>query len=759
MRSSDDTTAFAIGDWRAYPESDQLVCGDETVTIEPRMMDVLACLARHAGEVVSPDTLVDEVWHGTIVSDAPLYQSLAKLRKVLRDDANEPRYIETVRKRGYRLVAPVTFVAEPPPPSAPAGAGQRRHFVFPALSLLLGCITLLVGGSDVSVSSVEPVNRLPTIESIAILPFVDMSEDQGQQYLGDGIAEELINRIAQVPDVRIVARTSSFTFRDSDADIQEIGRQLGAHYILQGSVRRSGDRLRIAAQLVNATDGYQLWAQSYEPAVHEAFAIQDQIAASVAGLLRSADEGAAPRRSWTDRPAAAEAYYLGMFHMHRRRADSLDLSIEYFREATRQDEGFALAYAGLAKALFLASDARYGNVPDDESARQAHAATATAFSLDADLPEVLEQLSIEVVNQGDFTEAEALILRAIQVNPNYAPAYKVYMHLLADLGRHDEMLPVMKKAVELDPLSPVLRINLAAVFNFLGRKADSEAQYLKAIELDPGWHASYYLYGRFLDGGQFAKCIELGQTAFTIEGSDARLAGSAAMLVAYAHLSLENFAEAEQWYQKARQLDVDPWWLANETLHWLIAQDRFEEADALLSEWEAQPSGYLNVYRFGGLYRAVMRQDDAAIALLERAAAEDGGDMSSLYENSNLDWGYMPAVHLARLYMIGGDEQRGRDLLDAARRHLAGIRPADPPDGGAHYVRASISSLLGDEQVAFEWLEAAADEGWARAWFLERDPVFDAYRDDRRFEDVLNRMRTHIAAERRKVTQLAATEQ
>ena len=750
-------THFIVGEWTVEPDIGQIRRNGESTELEPRVMDLLVYLADHAGETVSTDDLAETVWAGRAVTDQPVYQGIAQLRKAPDDEARHPRYIATVTKKGYRLIAAVgSAEADVVPVGSQAQSRPQRRILVPIVSLFLAGTYLFFSSSDVSVSR-EGGNPVPNaFGSIAVLPFVDMSEDRSQQYLGDGLAEELIHRIAIVPDLQVVARTSSFSFRDSEVNVQEIGKQLGAEVILEGSVRRSGDQLRITVQLVNASNGYHIWSQSYEPIASNAFAVQDQIASSVAQLLNAgAEDNVLPKRSWTQNTDAAEAYYLGMFHMHKRRASSLKKAVEYFGQALTHDPQFALAYAALSKTYFLASDARYGSIPDDEAMEKRRAATEMARLLDDLLPEVLEQLTGDAWDRDDLAEAETLILRAIDINPNYAPAYKVYGQLLGETGRLSEQLRSFQKAVALDPLSPVLRLNLAGSLRNLNRLADAEDELLTAIELDPGWHVPYVRLGRLVSGDQFGRAIQLGKKAYGIEGTEVRMAGNAAMLVAYCFLSLEDFATAERWYGKAEALNVDEWWLANEMIHLLIAQDRYDEADALLSHWENKEMKIDNVYRFGGLYRAVMGQHSAAIAMLEQAAAmSDSGDVSSLYTNSNLQWGYMPAVHLARLYMVTGSIDQGTELLEQAEQHVLQVEKESPGIPGAHYVRASIFAVRGNSQNALESLQQATDAGWIRPWFLERDPIFAAYHEEPEFQSILSRMRTHLVAERRELARL-----
>ena len=296
-----ELSQFTVGDWTVEPGIGQISRDGESTVLEPRVMDLLVYLADRAGQTVSTDELASEVWAGRAISDQPVYQGIAQLRKALDDEARHPRYIATVTKKGYRLVAPVAGVGISDVVAQPAR--QQPKYLMPTLSLLLAGTYLFLSSSDVSVSREQAVSTL--ISSIAVLPFIDMSEDGSKQYLGDGLAEELIHRIAMDPEMKVVARTSSFAFRDGQTDIKEIGERLGADVILEGSIRQSGGKLRITAQLVDASSGYHIWSETYEPTVANAFAVQDHIAANLAELLQvGASVEALPARSWTENAEA-----------------------------------------------------------------------------------------------------------------------------------------------------------------------------------------------------------------------------------------------------------------------------------------------------------------------------------------------------------------------------------------------------------------------------------------------------------------------
>jgi len=237
-----------IGSWVVAPSLNSISSEGRTVRVEPKVMGVLVCLAKHPGETLSKEQLFQAVWPNIVVTEDVLKRCIAELRRAFDDDAREPRIIETISKRGYRLLAPVTA----------------------------GIAAATLAASD----------------SIVVLPFVNMSADVENEYFADGITEEIINALAQVTDLHVVARSSAFSFKGKHIDPRIVGEQLNVRTVLEGSVRRADDRLRITAQLVNSADGYHMWSQRYDREMRDAFAIQDEIARSIAQRFKGREPGA-----------------------------------------------------------------------------------------------------------------------------------------------------------------------------------------------------------------------------------------------------------------------------------------------------------------------------------------------------------------------------------------------------------------------------------------------------------------------------------
>jgi len=421
----------------------------------------------------------------------------------------------------------------------------------------------------------RPLTAIPTgttHQSIVVLPFTNMSSDPENEFFADGITEEIINALAQIEDLRVVARTSAFSFKGKHVDLRTVGGRLNVTTVLEGSVRKSGNRLRIMAQLINVADGYHLWSERYDRELQDIFEVQDEIAQTIANRLKvtlvrptthavvpffALDEG--PTRTETQKPLvragtknlqAYQLYLKGRFHWNKRTPDASRKAIEYFHESIEEDPAYALAYTGLADAY---NEASFLNVfPPREVMPKAKAAATKALEIDDGLAEAHVSLAYaSFTYDWDWTAAGRHFEQALKVNPSYVRSHAFYPLFLGSLGRFEEAVAAAKRALDVDPVSPA-GSHFLAVQLYLSRQFDQAIQEChKTLEMDPNYAISYALLGQaYLGKGLYGEALpDLDKYLALSRGS-----ASSLELLGYAHAQLGERNEALRMVEELREL-------------------------------------------------------------------------------------------------------------------------------------------------------------------------------------------------------------
>jgi adenylate cyclase len=475
---SDD---FRVEAWLVTPSLNSMSSRGKTVHIEPKVMEVLQYLAQRAGQTVSKEVLIHGVWPGMVVTDDVLTRCIAELRRALDDDAREPRIIQTIPKRGYRLIAPVS--AE----GVPAGPG---------------------------VSVVR--------DSIVVLPFVNMSADAENEYFADGITEEIINALAQIKELHVVARSSAFSFKGKHVDARVVGEQLNVRTVLEGSVRRADSRLRITAQLVNAADGYHLWSERYDRELKDVFAIQDEIARGIAERLKvsmGSGEQQPLIKAGTRNLEAYQLYLKGRALLPRRNA--VKQYLDCFEQATILDPHYAHAWAGMADAYTVLAYMGIGG-PPEASAPKALEAARRAVALDGSLAETHNALAIaSLMCAWDRDTAGREFRRALDLNPRYTQArdwYAMY-YLMFSEGRSADAVAEARAALESDPLSGYAHAMLGFICAYAGETAQSVEVAHRAVQLDSeSYLARFALQEVLRVAGRLKDSVATGEIALAMSG-------------------------------------------------------------------------------------------------------------------------------------------------------------------------------------------------------------------------------------------------
>jgi len=495
--------SVGFGDFGFQLDTGQLWHLGQEVRLTPKAAAVLTILVSNAGSPVSKADLFASVWPNVAVTDDALTTCIQELRRVLSDDAKHPQFIETRHRRGYQFIAPVSREKE----AAPAAAAE---------------------------------SAVRAVSSIAVLPFADMSPDQDQGYLCEGLAEELINALTHVDGLRVAARTASFQFRGKGEDVRTVGGQLNVETLLEGSVRKSDDRLRVTVQLIEVATGYHRWSHRFDGRFTDVFAIQDEIAESVAASLRGGTTG--PREKWTSHraqtaPAAYELYLRGRQQLHRIRHDELQSAADLFRRAIQLEPGYGPAYAGLATAhatlyeWFGASDADLAG---------AERASQRALELAPELAEAHVARGCALTLLKRYEDASMEFEESIRLNPNLFDPY--YYYARSRFARGDVLgsATLFKTAADVrqeDFQSPFL---LAQSLKMLGHEEEASAWRREGIRRAEHVLALNPLDGRamslgalyLLEEGQPDRAVQWSERALELNPTDMSALGNGACLQA-----------------------------------------------------------------------------------------------------------------------------------------------------------------------------------------------------------------------------------
>jgi len=384
---------------------------------------------------------------------------------------------------------------------APATTGRASRVRWRSRALVAGGLVATLVGAAVALGG-RTTQRHDDAgpASAAVLPFVDLSPSKDQEYFSDGLTDELITSLSKIEGLRVAGRTSSFQFKGRNPDVRDVGRRLGVGAVLEGSVRRAGDRLRVNAQLVSAHDGYQLWSESYDRNPEDVFAVQEEIARAIVAALR-VRLGAATDSALGARPTkdldAYDLYLKGRFAWNQRTGASLHQAASWFGQAVARDSGFTRAWAGLADS-YLLLPAYTGERQEDAWAR-ARDAARRALAADPALADAHTSMAYgTMLYEWDWAGAEASFRRAIAANPNYPTAHHWYADFLTGRGRLDEALEQMQEARRLEPLSLIINAELAWVYYVMQRPAEAEAQIRQTLQLDPNFSHAYFIQGMIL---------------------------------------------------------------------------------------------------------------------------------------------------------------------------------------------------------------------------------------------------------------------
>lgn len=513
-----ECTFYKFGDITVDLPNFRVLRSGLRVTLSPRAFDVLLLLIENRGRVIEKQEIFDAVWKNVIVGDNALTKAVKEIRQALGDDVSKPRFIETKPKRGYRFIGEVVEHRERsafkgPAPAAAADHNREnigppnkighRSIVFERSILLSLAIilTLSLVGWYVFTPGASSDTSAINGHSLAILPFKNLTGDASNDYLCDGMTESLIASLSKNEHLTVVARNSSFAYKEKEIDLAEIGQKLSVETLVTGSIRKEAESFRADVRLVNAPDGRVIWTNNiYKPA-SEFFLLQDEIARSVAVRLKPQTVERASRHQ-TENQQAYELYLKGRYYWNKRTPDDLQKSVEYFDHAIAIDPQFALADAGLANSYQLLSE--YRAIPVAEGFIKSRAAAEKALAIDGELAEAHTALAyIQSFYDWEFEKGEQSFRRAIELDPNYATAHQWYAELMMVQGRFDEALAQAEQAHRCDPLSPIIISDVASVYYMTRQYEKSLEQARQISEIDPNFLWGHVdLWANYLEMGR-----------------------------------------------------------------------------------------------------------------------------------------------------------------------------------------------------------------------------------------------------------------
>lgn len=586
--------------------------------------------------------------------------------------------------------------------------------------------------------------------SIAVLPFIDMSADQSQGHVADGISEEILNLLAQVNGLRVAARTSSFAFRDSLDDIRRIGRLLNVRTVLEGSVRTSGDRIRLTAQLINVEDGYHIWSNYYDREVTDLFEIQDEVASSIAGALVESFGGLEIRpAARTDSLAAAQAYRTGRLHWWRRTPAELQKAVTMFATALEHDARFAPAYAALADSWLLLS--LYGNVTMLKATENAQDMIDKALEIDPESAEAFAALGLARWQIGQMDAAESALRHAVELNGDYIPAQLWLAGVLGEQGRYPEEHRVLEQAMTRDPLNELLMVNYAANLSMRGKWEEGRELMQGILELHPDSTMLLRSLARMeMHNGNLVEGWKLANRAWQLEPDNPEDIAA----LARAWLVLGDSEEAERLVMRGLETSSQNATLL--TAHWstLMVARRYEEAEALVRELMAQFGDGASAaaernFNFQLGLIALVRSDYPEARRFLTAAI--GRDDRPAYNGDEVMMFTLASMAAEQL----GQTEEAQSLLESAERRIQRGRLNGVDDSGIYYNEAVLLIMRSEPDRALEKLHEAYERGFREQWVLEIDSRLEPLHDQPEFITLMDRIREDLSQARVEIESLS----
>ncbi len=702
-----DDLRFRIGAWVFEPALNRLTSGERTVELEPLGSRLLQTLAENPGRVFSNDELVEAVWQGRIVSDNPVYKLIANLRRSLGDDTASPNYIETIRKRGYRLVAPVEALGRESVETRDTPLSRKG--LFAAGGLVFVVVTALAVAFIPRDASVDP---LPGATAIAVLPFEDMSAAGDKAYLGEGLAEEIIHSLAGQEEFPVIGRTSSFAVASERQDLRDVGRLLGARYIVEGSVRQQDEKIIVTAQLIDAADGLHVWSEQFERPFDDVMSIQAEIAGLVLDSVALKVNGT-PRTtsivavSPEIEIAAYDAYLRGRQSLALRTAvGAADAEAEFLRALELQPDMLG-AMLGLVHSQWMLNF--HGQKKAEESHALAQKYAERALLIAPEEAAVHTAIGLAAQLDNDWSRSEQALRTAVDLEPNNAIALSALALMLQNRNRPEEARPVYRKVLKVEPASAILAMSAAMNTEDVGEFGCADSLYRRAVMLSPDLMNAQFGLGSFL--WRIHRDFAGGERHLKLSAEIDPEGPIPPAFLALMHLDREDTAAAREWVDAIPPTAVESYWQSFAKLAYAVQVGDDATALGIANDMAAYTSES-NLMRVIRDHHLAAGDADAAVSAYPDWLRRD-----------DLQWitrqNVKTAADLAYALQRAGQDGFAREM--AAK--VLELTRTMPRLGwrGFHFADVTATLVLDGESAAMTLLEQTPEDGRFALWWWELD--------------------------------------
>ena len=585
--------------------------------------------------------------------------------------------------------------------------------------------------------------------SIAILPFVAFSSDPEDEYFADGMVEELLNLLAKIPDLQVAARTSSFSYKGvTNKTIPEIGRELGVHTILEGSIRKNdtSNKIRVTAQLINVSTGEHIWSETFDREYRDIFQIQDDIANAVVNKMKLTLLDDRQKISITAETLNIDAmveHGKGQKELSHRSVASIEKAIQHFKRAVSLDPNYARAYVGVADATILL--ALYGNSSQEEAIVQAQQAIDKALSLDNKLAAAFASQGL-LLSPTEPLKAEQSFKRAIELNPNYAMAYLWYGSVLKNRGKLKKSQDLFVKAFQLDPKSPIAASNVAWSYFYIGDEKKAMEIFSQIIVNDPYYPGAYNLAGEILTNhGRLDKATNMYKRALDVDPiNNMALRG-----LLMATMDVGDFDATNSWfdYINQRKDNFSEAYINHLKARFYLVKGEHEDAMVYLDKAEFGQNDTGDRLFFAAEKAFYKRDYTQAIDLYLEIQQKDKGEEGFFYMLEN----GRAALHLAYAYQQLDATDNADTTIEKFEQYTLGTRTTQSNSPSFYMNMAQINALKNNKEEAFYYLQGAIDVGWVRVWEAEFDPAFTLLKREPQFAQMMGGVEARLATMRSKM--------